>query len=108
VEVVGIVEVFFQYLRKKRPKTEEEEQQKKDNLLEQNSHPRAESSQGMILQEQQLNHNSSVVYSCRYCGNFETDIEEDYKRHIIKIHPGKLCYPSKADLDMYNGNTRKR
>jgi len=55
----------------------------------------------MVSQEQQLNHNSSVLYSCYYCDNFETDIEKDCESHVILRHPGgKLCYPSKADLDL--------
>ena len=51
---------------------------------------------------------NNLLYSCRYCNTFETDIKQDYERHIINIHPGKLCYPSKADLDIYNGNKRER
>jgi hypothetical protein len=79
-----------------------------NNQAQENEHLSMENEHLQQPQEQQLNHKDSVVYPCRYCDNFETDIEEDYKRHIIKIHPGKLCYPSEADLDMYNGNTRKR
>jgi hypothetical protein len=84
-----------------------EERQSTGTKLE----PCVKFAQGILQeqQQQQLNHNYSAVYSCYYCNNnFETDIEEDYKRHVIKIHPGKLCYPSKADLDIYNGDTRKR
>lgn len=41
----------------------------------------------------------SLLYSCYYCDNFETNIEADYQRHVVKTHPHKLCYPSKADLE---------
>jgi hypothetical protein len=44
---------------------------------------------------------NNLLYSCRYCDNFETDIEEDYQRHVLLKHPGKLCYPSKADLTKF-------
>jgi hypothetical protein len=49
-----------------------EERQSTGTKLE----PLSKLDEGRILQEQQqLNHNSSVVYSCRYCcGNFETDL----------------------------------
>jgi replicative DNA helicase Mcm len=49
---------------------------------------------------------SPLLYSCYYCDNFKTTTKRDYERHVVNIHPGKLCYPSKADLDIYNGNTR--
>ena len=40
---------------------------------------------------------------------FETDIEQEYESHVVLGHTGgKPCYPSKADLDIYNGNTRER
>ena len=43
---------------------------------------------------------NNLLYSCDYCGIFETNIEIDHQRHIIKHHPGKPCYSSKADLRM--------
>jgi hypothetical protein len=40
------------------------------------------------------------AFECYYCkgSNFRTNDENDYQRHVIKKHPGKPCYPSKADL----------
>jgi hypothetical protein len=53
-------------------------------------------------------HGKSIkLYYCYYCDNFETSIKQDYESHVILRHPGKLCYPSKADLDIYNGNIFK-
>ena len=43
---------------------------------------------------------TSLLYSCYYCDNFETNIEIDYQRHGILKHSGKPCYPSKADLEL--------
>jgi hypothetical protein len=37
-------------------------------------------------------------FECYYCKVFHTNIKEDYERHVISDHPGKLCYPSRADL----------
>jgi len=39
-------------------------------------------------------------YSCYYCENFQpTNQRSNYENHIILLHPGKLSYPSKADLE---------
>ena len=48
--------------------------------------PLGKSNKGRILQEQQLDHNNSVVYSCRYCDNFETDIKEEYESQVVLKH----------------------
>jgi hypothetical protein len=44
---------------------------------------------------------NNLLYSCYYCDNFETNIKQDYERHVVLKHPGgKLCYPSKVDLEI--------
>jgi replicative DNA helicase Mcm len=43
---------------------------------------------------------SSFLYSCYYCGNFETNTKQGYEIHVVNTHPRKLCYPSKADLEI--------
>jgi hypothetical protein len=56
-----------------------------------------------ILQEQEqaIGHQHNLLYSCYYCGNFETNTKQDYGSHVVLRHPGgKLCYPSKADLEV--------
>ena len=44
---------------------------------------------------------NNLLYSCYYCDKLETDTEKDYQRHGILKHPGKPCYPSKADLELF-------
>jgi hypothetical protein len=43
---------------------------------------------------------SLLLYSCYYCDNFETSKELDYQQHVLLKHHGKLCYPSKANLEL--------
>jgi DNA replicative helicase MCM subunit Mcm2 (Cdc46/Mcm family) len=38
-------------------------------------------------------------YECHYCNKFRTSEERTYQRHVLTKHPGKLCYPSKTDLE---------
>jgi hypothetical protein len=56
-----------------------------------------------ILQEQHQPSNPfhNLLYSCYYCDNFETNTKQDYQQHVLLKHPGKLCYPSKADLTKF-------
>jgi hypothetical protein len=39
------------------------------------------------------------VYNCYYCKNFRTTEERAYQCHVVNMHPGKPCYPSKMDLE---------
>ena len=38
-------------------------------------------------------------FDCYYCDGCKTNTKDEYERHIITRHPGKLCYPGKADLE---------
>ena len=38
-------------------------------------------------------------YECYYCDEFApTDNRNDYEKHVVLLHDGKLAYPSKDDL----------
>jgi integrase-like protein len=52
-----------------------------------------------ILQQEPISHQHNPLYSCYYCDNFETNTKQDYDGHVVLRHPGKLCYPSKTDLE---------
>ena len=36
-------------------------------------------------------------YDCYYC-SFQTNNKEDYERHVVQKHSGKVCYPNKSIL----------
>ena len=39
-------------------------------------------------------------YECYYCDYFTpTDDKDDYEKHVVLFHDGKLAYPSLADLE---------
>jgi hypothetical protein len=42
-------------------------------------------------------------YECYYCDKFvPTDNRDDYEKHVVLIHDGKLAYPSLLDLKKHN------
>jgi hypothetical protein len=41
---------------------------------------------------------NNFLFSCYYCDH-HTNVEDDYKHHVVLKHPGKLAYPSKAYLE---------
>ena len=42
-------------------------------------------------------------YECYYCDKFvPTANRDDYEKHVVLSHDGKLAYPSLADLRKYN------
>ena len=42
-------------------------------------------------------------YECYYCDEFtSTYNRDDYEKHVVLSHDGKLAYPSLADLKKYN------
>jgi hypothetical protein len=44
--------------------------------------------------------NVGESYGCYYCNRFSVTYDRsEYERHVIVKHPGKLCYPTKAELD---------
>jgi hypothetical protein len=46
---------------------------------------------------------SSYLYECYYCDKFDpTDNRDDYEKHVVLSHDGKLAYPSKIDLEIKN------
>lgn len=40
---------------------------------------------------------NKLIYSCYWC-IFESNSKDEYERHCVQIHPGKLAYPSIADI----------
>jgi hypothetical protein len=53
---------------------------------------------GQQKAEKKLEQNK-LNYECYYCGTFTpTDNRNDYEKHIVLEHDGKLAYPSLADL----------
>jgi hypothetical protein len=57
----------------------------------------AHASHANITQDQQ----QKFALVCCYCSDFQTNDEIDYRRHVIQKHPGKPCYPSKADSEKF-------
>jgi hypothetical protein len=55
----------------------------------------------IVLQQQQEQQQEQFRFECYYCDTFQTDIKKDYESHVLLRHPGKPCYPSKADLDKF-------
>ena len=49
-------------------------------------------------QQQQQQQQQFRLFECYYCNTFRTYIKKDYESHVLLRHPGKPCYPSKADL----------
>jgi hypothetical protein len=43
--------------------------------------------------------NHDYDFDCYYCDDCKTSNKDVYEQHIITKHPGKLCYPGKADLE---------
>jgi len=42
-------------------------------------------------------------YECYYCDKFvPTDNRDDYEKHVVLSHDGKLAYPSLLDLKKHN------
>jgi hypothetical protein len=52
-------------------------------------------------QRQEEQQQRQCSFECYYCDTFQTDIKKDYESHVLLRHPGKPCYPSKADLDKF-------
>jgi hypothetical protein len=52
-------------------------------------------------QQQEEQQQKQFRFECYYCDTFQTDIKKDYESHVLLKHPGKPCYPSKADLDKF-------
>jgi hypothetical protein len=42
--------------------------------------------------------NNFIIFKCYYC-KYQTNVEREYQCHVVLKHPGKLAYPSKADLE---------
>ena len=40
----------------------------------------------------------SVSFECYYC-NFKTDMENQYRRHVVNNHHNKAAYPTKAEIE---------
>jgi hypothetical protein len=52
-------------------------------------------------QEEEEQQQRRYRFECYYCDTFQTDIKNNYESHVLLRHPGKPCYPSKADLDKF-------
>jgi hypothetical protein len=49
----------------------------------------------------------SYSYECYYCDEFDpTDNRDDYEKHVVLLHDGKLAYPSLIDLDKNNSKPK--
>jgi hypothetical protein len=57
-------------------------------------------------EENELFHQQEAIkksYECYYCDKFDpTDNRDDYEKHVVLSHDGKLAYPSKVDLEKNN------
>ena len=57
-------------------------------------------------EENELFHHQESLkksYQCYYCNRFvPTDNKDDYEKHVVLSHDGKLAYPSKVDLERNN------
>jgi hypothetical protein len=47
--------------------------------------------------EPSSNTTSTYAFSCYYC-DFDTNSQDDYKKHVVVYHPKKPGYPSLEDL----------
>lgn len=50
-----------------------------------------------IFTEEEKN---KLIYSCYFC-NFNSILREEYKRHCMARHPGKVGFVSDADIETY-------
>ena len=80
---IEILEAFFQYPRKKLEREGQDHQGQKSR-----TEATATKSVYTILQQEQPSNHHNLLYSCYYCDNFETNLESEYKRHVILKHPG--------------------
>jgi len=57
-------------------------------------------------EENELFHQQEAIkksYQCYYCDKFDpTDNKDDYEKHFVLSHDGKLAYPSKVGLERNN------
>ena len=56
-------------------------------------------------EENELFHQEATKksYECYYCDKFDlTGNRDDYEKHVVLYHDGKLAYPSKVDLERNN------
>jgi len=57
-------------------------------------------------EENELFHQQEAIkksYQCYYCDKFDpTDNKDDYEKHVVLSHDGKLAYPSKVGLERNN------
>jgi hypothetical protein len=42
--------------------------------------------------------NQITKYACNYCV-YDTINVQEYESHVVRKHPGKMCYPGKVDLE---------
>jgi hypothetical protein len=59
-------------------------------------------------QQEQEQQQKQFRFECYYCNTFRTDIRKDYESHVLLRHPGKPCYPSKADLDKFGLDVKRK
>jgi len=44
------------------------------------------------------NKSNNFLFTCYYC-DYHSNVKDDYERHVVFKHPGKLAYPGKAYLE---------
>ena len=49
------------------------------------------------------NNNQEYPPDCYYCKEvFDGIAKQRYQKHVTQKHPGKSCYPGKADIKLYS------